>query len=423
MTLLKYKLFNKINFLSCLFYLIPFALLTGPFLPDLILSLIVLIFLALIFSEKQYQYFQNNFFKFFFIFYLILILCSFFSVNIFISIQNSIVYIRFILFALATWYVLDRNPSFINNFFFALIFAFIFALFSGYYQYFTGANFYGITPADTYRLTLPFNDRMILGGYLARLFPLIFALSIILLSKKNVLYYILILLLLIITDVLVYITGERTALGLMLLSTVLIILLIKRFKFLRVASLIFSLIIILSISIYDSDIKERNIDHTFNQIGLNGSDEANAKINYFSPKHQSMVLTSWNIFSENLIFGSGPSTFRIVCDDKIYKENDLSCSTHPHNIYFQLLAETGIIGSAFICAIALYVFYQLLRSFRSIILNRDIFLNDYEICLLTCFVLSLWPVLPTLSFFNNWINVIYYLPIGFFLHSIYSKQK
>ena len=49
--------------------------------------------------------------------------------------------------------------------------------------------------------------------------------------------------------------------------------------------------------------------------------------------------------------------------------------------------------------------------------------NDYEICLIIAIVLSLWPLVPSNNFFNNWINVIYFLPIGFLLHSIYTKKN
>ena len=49
-------------------------------------------------------------------------------------------------------------------------------------------------------------------------------------------------------------------------------------------------------------------------------------------------------------------------------------------------------------------------------------LSDYQICLLVCIFLSLWPIIPSQNFFNNWINIIYYLPIGFLLHTVYSKK-
>ena len=50
-------------------------------------------------------------------------------------------------------------------------------------------------------------------------------------------------------------------------------------------------------------------------------------------------------------------------------------------------------------------------------------LSDYQICLIGCFFLSLFPFLPTQDFFNNWINVIFFLPVGFFLQSVYKSSN
>ena len=53
-------------------------------------------------------------------------------------------------------------------------------------------------------------------------------------------------------------------------------------------------------------------------------------------------------FKDHPITGAGVKMFRELCYDygfKIYgDQQDLFCSTHPHNIFFQLLAETGTIG-------------------------------------------------------------------------------
>ena len=420
----KSSYYSPINILTFLFYLLPFALLTGPFIPDLIISLIVFIFLAIVLYNNKTNYLINKFSILFFSFYTILIICSIFSVDFIFSIQNSVVYIRFGLFALATWYILDADEKVLKNFFYCLIIAFLIALSSGYVQHFFGSNFFGIPQAESVRLTLPFNDRQILGGYLSRLFPLVFALAITVINpNKKYLYYTFILVLLVLTDVLVYITGERTALGLMLISSITIIFLIKQFKLLRIFSLMLSFLIIIYFSYSDDEIKKRNIDTTLSQVGINLDDSSIGRINYFSPKHESMVLTSWNIFKSHPLIGSGPHTFRILCDKDDYKANDLSCSTHPHNIYFQLLAETGILGISFLLIAFSYVALNLLGILRALLLKREVLVSDYQICLITCFALSLWPLLPTLSFFNNWINIIYYLPIGFFLHSLNSKHN
>ena len=69
--------------------LIPLSLLTGPFIPDLILSTNSLIFLYLIFKNKEFFYFNNNFFYFFCLFYLTLLLSSIFSEFVFNSLKST----------------------------------------------------------------------------------------------------------------------------------------------------------------------------------------------------------------------------------------------------------------------------------------------------------------------------------------------
>ena len=48
-----------------LFSLIPFFLITGPFLSDLSVSLISILFLIYCFKEKDFSFFKNKFFYFF----------------------------------------------------------------------------------------------------------------------------------------------------------------------------------------------------------------------------------------------------------------------------------------------------------------------------------------------------------------------
>ena len=38
-------------------------------------------------------------------------------------------------------------------------------------------------------------------------------------------------------------------------------------------------------------------------------------------------------------------------------------------------------------------------------------------------VITLWPFIPTGNFFSNWLNVVYYLPVGFLLFSFDKKNN
>jgi O-antigen ligase len=128
------------------------------------------------------------------------------------------------------------------------------------------------------------------------------------------------------------------------------------------------------------------------------------------------------MFEGQPIFGHGPKMFRIICKDEKYATGISPCRNHPHNFYVQLLAETGIIGFLFLLSVLVYVIYTALRQFKSIILKEKRPLSDYQVCLLSGILITVWPITTNGNFFNNWLMIIYSLPISFYLQSIYSKK-
>ena len=66
--------FEKIP--STLLVLLPFSLITGPFISDLSISIIALIFIARCVVYKDFSYFNNKYFKYFITFYFVCLLSS-----------------------------------------------------------------------------------------------------------------------------------------------------------------------------------------------------------------------------------------------------------------------------------------------------------------------------------------------------------
>ncbi len=408
------KYFTPVNIASILLCLIPFSLLTGPFLPDLLVSIIGLIFLVDVINKKKFSYLKNNFFYIALLFYIYILLRSLLSVDPYLSLESSLFYFRFFLFALAVWYLLDSNDKLLKNFTLVFLVSFIFALFDGYYQFFNDTNLYGIS-SPSERMSLVFNDKLILGGYLSRLFPLLIGL-ILLNFKNNYLNILLFCSLLIFTDILIFITGERTALALLFLSSAFIIIFISKYKLIRLLTIIISLTSMIVISFLSNEIRDRNVTQTLSQVGINNN---SSQIYIFSEIHQSHIISAYRMFMSNPIFGKGPKTFRILCEDDKFNYDSNSCSSHPHNSLIQLLAETGVVGVSFFLAASLYVIFIVISHLVSFFSKKGRILNDFQICIVACFIMTLWPIAPSNNFFNNWISVIYYLPIGFYLHSIY----
>ncbi len=404
---------------SWLLYLLPLALLTGPFIPDLFICFIGISITYLIIKEKKVHYLSNKYFIFFIFFCIYLIVRSILSQSILFSLESSLFYFRFGLFAVAVWYLIENNNKLIKNFSIFFLFTFIFALLDGYYQYFNGMSFFGVEYPGV-RLSLPINEKASLGGYLARLFPLLIAVLIYSFNLKKS-YTFIILLILIFTDVLIFVSGERTALGLLFLSTVFIIIFLSKYKKIRFFTFLISLIIMAIIAVYNPAIKERNIDYTISQISGNGSGE----LKVFSETHHNYLLVSWQMFIDNPLFGQGPKMFRILCSDDKFNINEIkdACSTHPHNTFLQLLAETGSVGLIIILIVSFKIFQLIYNHSILYIRKKEHLLTDFQICLIACFIVTLWPLIPSQNFFNNWINIIYYLPVGFFIYSIYNKKR
>ncbi len=414
---------NLINLSAILLYILPLAILTGPLIPELILLFISSVFIIFSIKEKAWFYFNNNFTYIFIIFCLYLILRSSTSDNPILSLESSLLYCRFGIFSLAIWYIIENKKNFIKNFSFFLFLTFTFAIVDGLYQIYNDFNIFGYSSPEV-RMTLTLDDRLYLGGFLTRLFPLLFATLLISFSNRRIIF--LLFILFIVTDVTIFVAGERTAIGIMVISTIFIIALIDKYKKIRLISFVLSLIIIGLITINSQEIKDRNFVNTYNQltaeiVDTNNNENSSTRV-LLSPSHHRLFMTAINMFRDKPLFGHGPKLFRELCSDKKYAYDELSCSTHPHNTYLQILAETGVMGFAFLILILVYMITNISKHLYAKIVKDRALLTDYQVCLMCCFFISIWPFFPTQNLFNNWINIIYYLPVGFYLQSLNLKK-
>ena len=234
---------------------------------------------------------------------------SLFSDYILLSLESSLFYFRFGIFSLAIWYLIDSSPKFLSTFRIFLLGTILVCIFDGYYQFFFRENIIGLTSDSNYRL-ISLGGQLTLGNVLVRLMPLLLA-KIIFNKSYRANDYIIFLIILVSTDILIYLSGERTAFLLLVLSTVYIIFLIKKFKLLRITTFLLSILIIITLTINYEPSKNRMVDVTINQMGLDNKDSN--EIIFFTPIHTSHYITAYRMFLDNPIFGHGSKTFRELC--------------------------------------------------------------------------------------------------------------
>ena len=176
----------------------------------------------------------------------------------------------------------------------------------------------------------------------------------------------------------------------------------------------------MTISFTNERIKERMIDYSISQIFIEKdlSDKDDNKIKIFSIQHYVVYLSSYKIFLDHPILGIGPKMFRLLCLEEkyltMYGYN--SCSTHPHNTYIQVLVEVGLIGFLPILILVIYVYIKIFYHIYLTIFKNKPILDDLQIGMYIALAISLWPFVPTGSFFNSWLSIIYYLPFPFIFY-------
>ena len=447
------SLYKFLIYLSCL--IVP-LLVTGPFLADLLLSLLSLWFLYYIIKNKKYYVFKNIFFYIFLSFCLVCIFSSLMSDDILHSFESSLFYFRIGIFSLLISYLIKNDEDIFTYFFYTIVFTFCVIIFYAIIQYLLQLN------THPSRVSSFFGDELIMGSYLSRLLPLTIALFLFKSNKTKIGKYAFTIFLSF-TYFSIFLSGERAAFFYVNMSILFMCLFIRislKWLLLFTISTIFifyTLIVNLNYPTGDNLVNRytRNIMNQmnikkefYNKIGfeekLSNSNKKkelkidlkatenkqeqkkveqsfakeegiviSKKIFLFTAGHDSLYRTAFNMFLDRPIIGHGPKMFRVKCSDPKYAEGVAPCMTHPHNFYIQLLAETGIIGFSFLFFLFIYLIFISSKYFYYFFFKKEKIYSNYQICLLACLLITVWPFIPNGNFFNNYLMILYCLPLGF----------
>ena len=101
---------------------------------------------------------------------------------------------------------------------------------------------------------------------------------------------------------------------------------------------------------------------------------------FFSFHHQNHFQTAYSMFKSKPIIGHGVKIFRFECKNHVEDKKMIpyGCSTHPHNTYLQLLAETGVIGFLTVFFVFLLILNTLKFLFKIKLYIKFLAINPFD---------------------------------------------
>jgi O-antigen ligase len=293
------------------FFLFPFLLISGSFLPDLLVSILAIYSVIFYYSNKKLFFLKKKLVFFFLTFYLYININSFFSFSPLISFSSSLPYIRMILFSIFIAYLLSKFNNLKKIIFFSFLLSYLILFIDSIIQLKTGQNILGY-PITTNRISSFFGDKLVMGSYVSRTLPILVALSYLVNFKQvNFLRVLLICL----SATLVFLSAERVSFFYFIMTVVLYLVLLPNkkqfFTYIAILIILFSLLHFLKPSTVD-----RVFKHTLFQL-----DEK--KGSWFSERHEMHFITAYRMFLDNKFLGHGIKSFRYLCDQEPYSTRDL----------------------------------------------------------------------------------------------------
>jgi len=390
------------NYFLFFISILPLTFFIGPTVSLINVLSLNLLYLIILFKEKNFNFKNDISFKLILILYLYLIFNSFISLNYEISLKRNLGFIRVFLLFLGINYFFFKYPKSEN---FLKIWSVIILIFCAdiFLEKLSGTNILGwgadeingVPQVYGNRIVSFFKDEPIAGAYLS---AFIFLISAYVLEKsKNKIFPIILLLTLFLA---ILVSGERSntlkvLIGILIFISLLDFTSLKK-KILIISGFFLVFLIVIGQSEY---LKTRYLGQFYSQIN------SKEKLSNFIHKSEYFKLyrSGYAVFENNFYFGVGNKNYRVeACENKKASDKYI-CNTHPHQIYFELLSEHGFIGTLILLSIFFYLFFIILRE---ILISR----NLLQIGTFTFVLISFIPLLPSGAFFGDfnltlfWIN-------------------
>lgn len=414
----------KYYYLNFILAIIPFSFIAGNMIININLLLLIISIIIL---------FPKNVFKIK-LFFLDKLIFSFFFLIIFSSLINdynllserhwkgtfptflkSIFFLKYLLLYIVLRFLVEKDIISLKIFFIACSVAALFVSLDIFFQYFNKKDIFGLVAPQGYRkLSGPFGDELIAGGFIQRfslfaffLVPLFFKNSI-----PNKFYKYLITTLFIIFFTSLIMTGNRMPTIVFLLSIILILIFQKQtrkylFPFLIIFSLIFTLLFK-----YNESIRLNFISFYSKSSQIVSLVIKKDFFNKDAPQYLKEFSTFYDTWLINKYIGGGIKNFRYYCHERqnINTNSKFVCNMHPHNYYLEILTETGLIGFIIILFIfSNIIYFTLIKKY---ILKSSLINSHIIVPFIFLFIAEIFPLRSTGSFFTTGNTTYLFLIVG-----------
>ena len=375
-----------------LFSVIPISITAGPLISLVNVIIIDISFLIYAFYLKEWSWLKDKRIQ------LLLLLCFYLIFNSFTSIEfsNSFFrnfgFVRFVIFFTAFNYFFLKFENF-NKILIVWSVVLILVVLDIYYEAINGSNILGYGYNDR---IYSFFNKPIAASYVLAFYILISGFLIEFFGKKNNTKYIIVAFSIIcLTSI--FLTGERSNTIKAILAFIIFYSFIDNFSFKEkfISSTLITLILFI-IFINSEFLKMRYIGQLLNKIKSKGIISY-----YYGSNYINLYRSGIEVFKKYPYFGTGNKNYGLeTCYGQ--KNKKIICNSHPHQIYFEFLAEHGIVGSIIILFIFFKIFFDLLRQI-------NIAKNKIQLASFIYILIVFMPILPGGAFFSDYLLTLFFI--------------
>ncbi len=399
------------KFTIFIFATLPIAIIIGNFFINFYLFSIFVLFLVHIFKNQDFKWLKDKNFKLLLFLYIYICLNSFLNYFInplfgFDGIIRSLLFLKFLVLFPAIPRLIENEQKLVKIFRFWLLIIIIIII-DIFIEKYSGSNLFGFKSIGE-RITSFFYDENVVGTFLFSFgfITIAFFLKDKLNNKSKLILNLLIILILLS----ILITGERSAFLKSILLFFFIFLFIDQKKIFikKLHMVLLTLTLIISSIMLFPNVMSKQTEF-FKRI-LIVKNPTSFFQRFENIKYLAHYDVALEIFKDHKLNGIGNKNFRFQCsNEKYFKENykltTQRCSTHPHQIHFELLSEQGLIGY-------LILFFFLFSFFRKKLLNDLKEKNIFKISINFYLLIFLIPVLPGGSLFATFNGLLFWFFLG-----------